>query len=428
MKNAFVAFLFALVLHIGVAPGDDWPQFRGPNRDGVWNETAILDRFPAEGLKFAWRAPVEHGFSSPVVANGRVYVTDAKYAKSRADERVHCFDEKTGETLWNFAYDAAYPDWALTQADVEKSGPTATPIVDDGKLYTAGMNGDLHCLDAATGRVVWKLNLQTEFHVQEFSFNASPVIEGKLLILSIGSFPHPADSCVVALDKSSGKLVWKTPDDGVTNSSPSVIASGGKRQLIVWTTQSIISLDPATGADYWREPEKIAGYPCSPPILKGDRLLVGGIMLKLQDDKPAAATLWPVGKGSRGRVLSNTSSAVFEGDFVYSALTSGQFVCMEANTGKEIWNTDRVTNQQAGSSVHITPIGNRALLFTDEGNLILAQLMPQGYSEMSRAKLIDPTYRFGGRNRAWTPPAFANGHVFARSDKELVCASLAAQP
>src|SRR5206468_6747359 len=145
-----------------------------------WSETGILQSFPPDGLKIRWRAPVGPGWSSPVVAQGRVYLTDSELNKPKAKERVHCFDEATGKSLWTYAYEVAYPDWAFPDR-----GPTATPIVQDGKLYTVGNKGDLHCLDARTGEVLWKRNLEKEYAVQEFAFNASPLIEGNLLILCI---------------------------------------------------------------------------------------------------------------------------------------------------------------------------------------------------------------------------------------------------
>jgi outer membrane protein assembly factor BamB len=194
---------------------DDWPQWRGPNRDGVWAETGILGSFPPDGLKVRWRARVGPGWSSPVVANGRVYLTDSELEKPRARERVHCFEESTGRPLWTFSYDVAYPDWAFPER-----GPTATPLVQGGKLYTLGNKGDLHCLDALKGEVLWRRNLEKEYDVQEFAFNASPLIEGNLLIVCIGSYPGTQASSVLALDKDSGKEVWKAPTGGLTNSSP----------------------------------------------------------------------------------------------------------------------------------------------------------------------------------------------------------------
>ncbi|MSU33728.1 MAG: hypothetical protein EXS36_01175 [Pedosphaera sp.] len=144
------AALSALLLS-GTAPlqAVDWPQFRGPNRDGVWNETGILDAFTAEGFKVRWRKPVGPGWSSPVVAQGPVFVTDALLQKSSVKERVHCLEETTGKPLWTYVYDVTYPEWVWVPS--QATGPTATPIVEASKVYALGANGHIHCLDTETG-------------------------------------------------------------------------------------------------------------------------------------------------------------------------------------------------------------------------------------------------------------------------------------
>ncbi|HSH15862.1 MAG TPA: PQQ-binding-like beta-propeller repeat protein, partial [Verrucomicrobiae bacterium] len=128
------------------------------------------------------------------------------------------------------------------------------------------------------------------------------------------------------------------------------------------------------------------------------------------------------------RVLSNTSTALLRGDYVYSARTSGELVCLDAATGHQVWQTNTLTDLKNGSCIHVTPCGEAVFLFTDRGDLIRGELTPQGYREFSRTHLLDPTSPFGDRKCVWTPPAYANRHVFARNDEELVCASLAASP
>ena len=130
----------------------DWPQFRGPNRDSVWNETGILKTFPAEGLKIRWRTPVGPGWSSPVVVRGRVYLTDMRLEKPKAWERIRCFKESTGKPLWTHASELVYPEWAFIPE--HSGGPAATPIVEDGKIYSLGRNGQVDCLDARNGKVI----------------------------------------------------------------------------------------------------------------------------------------------------------------------------------------------------------------------------------------------------------------------------------
>ncbi len=412
------------LLFAAPARAEDWPQFRGPNRDGAWGATDTLESFPIGGLSIRWRSPAGSGFSSPVIAEGRVFLIDAELSRPEAKERVRCFEETTGKTLWTFSYDVKYPEWVFDPQG--RVGPNATPVVRLGKLYTLGQLGHLFCFDARDGNALWKKNLEKDYQVKEFSGTPSPLIEGDLLILSIAGRP---DAGVVAFRKDSGEEAWKAFDEGQTNSSPTVIDAGGKRQLIVWTQGSVISLDPATGKSYWRERLNImADAAVSTPVFQKNLLFVGGLMLKLDADRPAASVLWPETQALARKVLSNTSTAVFLGDHLFSARSSGTLVCLEASTGKQVWETDRVTDQKSGASIHLTPNGDSVLLYTDKGELIRARLTPQGYNEMSRTRLLEPTYPFAGRKVAWPPPAYANLHVFARNNEELVCASLAARP
>jgi len=423
--RAMARLIPALALLVPLAlPAEDWPQFRGPNRDSVWNATGIVQTFPIEGLKISWRMPVGRGWSSPVVAQGRVYVTDVQLTPPTARERVLCFDEANGKLLWNHEYGVEYPDWAF---DPNAGGPRATPIIRDRKLFTLGSLGHLFCLDATGGDVLWTKNLAKEYGVKEFTgITASPLIEDGLLILQICAKPA---ACVVAFNRNSGKEVWRALDDSFTYSSPIVLTAGGRKQLIVWTQEAVTSLDPATGRTWWREEFRTPGdMAVATPTFSNHRLLICGLMMKLDADKPAASVLWPETRAVTKRVLSNTSTAFLQGDYVFSAKTSGELICLEAGTGKQVWQTNSVTSLKNGSSIHLTPNGDAVFLFTDRGDLIRAQLTPQGYREISRAHLLEPTSPFGDRKCAWTPPAYANRHIFARNDEELVCASLAGRP
>ena len=422
-KTRLVSSLTLLFLVASAIQADDWPQWRGPNRDGVWSETGILESFPPDGLKVRWRSTVGPGWSSPVVAKGRVYLTDSALRQPKAKERVHCFEEATGKTLWTHSNEVTYPDWAFT--DGRGRGPTATPLVHAGKLYTVGNKGDLFCFEALTGEVIWKRNLEKEYQVQEFAFNASPLIESDLLILCIGSYPGSSPSSVIALDKNTGKEVWKAPTEGLTNSSPIVISAGRKRQLIVWTQGSVTSLNPATGKIYWQEKMKTAAQDAvTTPVFQENRLLLSGLMLQLDSEKPAASVLWPDTKAVSRRTLSVTSTALLRGDHVFSARASGVLVCVEARTGKQVWEMDKVTDLRSGASIHLTPNGDGVFLYTDKGDLIRAHLTAKGCKEVSRTTLLKPI----AKAKAWAAPAYANRHVFARNDEELLCASLAAEP
>ena len=407
------------------ALAEDWPQWRGLNRDSVCNEAGLLESFPAAGLKIRWRAPVGWGFSSPVVAQGRVYLADSEVVKPKAKERLQCFDEATGKPLWAHAYDVAYEDWAFDPT--QEIGPVATPIIQNGKVYTVGRMGHLFCLDAIKGGVLWKKNLEEDYGFKFAPGAPSPLIEEDLLIVFVGG--KKPESCVVALHKETGKEAWKALDESLTFSSPIVIDSGGKKQLIVWSQESVTSLDPATGATWWQQPLLTSSdYAVSTPVFHKGRLLIGGLMFQLNSEKPEATILWPASKAPARRIYSHTSTALFRGDHLYSAKSSGELVCVDASTGKQVWESKEVTDLKGGASIFLTPSGDSVLLYTSQGELIRAQLTPEGYKEISRASVLVPTFPFAGRNIAWSAPAYANRCIFARSGKELVCASLAVEP
>jgi outer membrane protein assembly factor BamB len=193
--------------------------------------------------------------------------------------------------------------------------------------------------------------------------------------------------------------------------------------------QSITSLNPTNGAVYWREPTVSGGSPgfaaVSTPVIQGDRLLVSGLMFQLDKTKPTAKVLWPDTPSGTKRILSDTSTPLFNNDFIYSPRSGGQFVCLDAVTGRELWQTNTVTGLRPGASVHLTPNGSSLFLFTDQGDLVRAQLSPTGYTELGRTHLIEPTSLLFTNKFAWAAPAFANKNIFVRNDRELCCYSLA---
>ena len=417
------ALVLSLLLPL-VLRAEDWPQWRGPNRDGVCGEVGLLQSFPADGLKVRWRAPVGWGFASPVVAQGRVFLHDSDLSDYPGKERLHCWDETTGKVDWTHIYEVAYEDWAFEPT--QEIGPVATPIVHNGKIYCLGRLNNLFCMDVRNGDVLWKRDLVKDYEVAFSAGMPSPLIEGDLLILFIGV---KAGASVLALHKDTGQEVWRSLDERLTFSSPIVITSGGKKQLIVWTQESVTSLDPAAGTTYWRQ-RLLTGsdYAVSTPVLHKDRLLIGGLMFQLDSDKPGATVLWPKSTAPARRIYSHTSTALFRGDHLFSAKSSGELVCVDARTGEQVWETDKVTDLRNGASIHLTPNGDSVLLYTNKGELIRAQLTAEGYKEISRAAVIEPTMPFGGIKNVWAPPAYANRHIFARSGKELICASLADSP
>jgi outer membrane protein assembly factor BamB len=224
--------------------GNDWPQWRGPNRDGNWTETGTVEKLPAD-LKVRWRVPLSNGYSGPTVAKGLVYVTD-RVMEPKEIERVHCLDEKTGKTVWTHTYDCKYEGVSFP------NGPRASVTVQDGRAYSLGSMGNLFCFDAAKGAIQWSKNLNAEYKIRmpDWGIAASPLIEGDLVIVFVSGSEN---ACVIAFDRKTGKEVWKALPDRATYSSPIVIEQAGKRVLVCWTAERLVGLDPQTGSVYWEQ-------------------------------------------------------------------------------------------------------------------------------------------------------------------------------
>jgi outer membrane protein assembly factor BamB len=262
---------------------DDWPQWRGPNRDGVWRETGILAAIPEGGVKILWRARIGNGYSGPVVAQGRVFVTDHQLRPEV--ERVLCFEEATGKPLWTHSYPCEYEDMEYG------NGPRVSPTVHEGKVYTLGTKGHLFCLDAARGDVLWKKDLTKDFNAQipRYGASAAPLVEGDLLIVCAGGQP---DASVIALDRNTGAERWRALKDRPAYSPPIAITAGGCRQVIVWTADTVSALEPASGKVFWQVPYKATFDPAqavATPAFHQNRLLcwLPGIAAR-------SCSIWPL--------------------------------------------------------------------------------------------------------------------------------------
>lgn len=377
----------------------EWPQWRGPNRDASWNEKGLLRTFPQDGLKIGWRASLGPGWSSPIVAGHRVYVTDVQLKRPTARERVLCLSETKGNLVWVHDYEVKYPDWAFSP---NAGGPRATPIWQNGKVFTLGATEILLCLNASDGELVWKRDLAAVLGSSEFTgITGSPLIEGDLLIQNTCVKPGAS---VVAFNKETGEEVWRALDDTFSYSSPIVIEVGGQRQLIVWMQEAVTALDPKTGRTLWRELVRTPGdMAVATPVFLKPFLLISGFMLRLDDGAAKPSVIWPQNAAATKRVLSNTSTPLLMNGHVYAARTTGELVCLDAATGKEIWQTNTVTDLKNGAAIHLTQNGDSTLLFTNEGKLIRGRLSSAGYEEISRAHVIDATTPYNGRNVVWPP-------------------------
>lgn len=432
----------AVILATSFTSAADWPQWMGPNRDDVWTESDILETFPAEGPKVLWRKPIHGGFAGPAVAGGKVYVTD--YVKSAGDnkpaptkrndlqgkERVLCFDARSGDEIWKHEYDCAY-------TISYPAGPRCTPTVDGARVFALGAMGDLLCLDAATGSVIWSKNLPMTYGapVPLWGYAGHPLVYKNLLICTVGG----PGSVVVALDKSSGKEVWKALSaQEIGYSPPTLIEAGGVTQLLIFHGDGLNSLNPETGSLYWSEPLKTSfSMAIMAPRKGGDFLFAGGhsgksLGLKLDATKPAVTKAW---QGSRTTGLAPVSGTPFvENGIAYGIDGNGLFRAIRIDSGEHLWATAKPVNGKDDDrrgpnegATFVTKNADRFFIFGENGDLVIARLSPEKYDEVSRTKLLDPVGVGLGRAVVWSHPAYADRCVFARNDQEIVCVSLAKQ-
>jgi outer membrane protein assembly factor BamB len=438
MRNSTIVFLLLYIIPFGAVTAADWPQWLGPNRESVWQEEGIVDRFPDEGLKVKWRTPVGLGYSGPAVADGKVYVMDYELKSGKVEnspgtrgklegqERVVCLDAMTGELVWKHAYDRSYE---LSYP----SGPRCTPTVSDGRVYALGGHGNLTCLDAATGDVVWKKDFVKEYNAPTpiWGFAAHPLVDGDLLYCLVGG----QGSVAVAFDKKSGKEVWRAlsaAEQGYC--PPTMIEHAGVKQLLIWHPESLNALNPRSGEVYWSVDLKPAyGMSVTAPRKVGSYLFasaIGGIgaLIKLDDDKPAAEIEWR-GKPKDAVYCCSSTPHIVDGVIYGNDCQIGSLMAVRLDNAERLWETFEPTSGGDRRASHGTAFivrhGDRFFLFSETGDLILANLSKEGYQEISRFHVLDPTNECFGRDVVWSHPAFANKSVYARNDKELVCVSLA---
>jgi outer membrane protein assembly factor BamB len=427
--------MFALC-PFGPARGDDWTQWLGKNRNGTWNESGTLDHFPEGGVRILWRAEVAGGYAGPAVADGRVFLAD--YVRAEGDdtpnpgkkselvgtERITCLDAGTGAQLWQYAYPCNY---RLSYP----AGPRVTPTVDADHVYALGAEGNLICLKATTGDVVWKRDLKSDYQLPEaphWGFAAHPLVDQANLYCIVGG----EGSVAVAFDKLTGKEKWRALS-AVSQGycPPTMIEAGGTRQLLIWHPEALNSLNPETGSVYWSFELKPA-YDMSiiAPIRSGDYLYATALqgtslLLKLDASQPKAIEVWR----GHGPHPDHNPPLVVDGH-IYGVDEQGQLRCFDLETGERVWESMATcTNGRPANSTTGFIVANKDkyFIFTEQGELLVARMSTAGFEELDRAKILEPTSRTGNRRVVWSHPAFANQCMFARNDKEIVCVSLAAE-
>lgn len=378
----------------------DWPQWRGPRRDGVSLETGLLTSWPAEGLRVLWRTPCGEGYSALAIARGRAFTL----SREEDHEVILCLDDATGKELWRHAYPAPCK---LPYGN----GPRSTPTIDDDRVYSVGATGILHCLRAANGEVVWREDLLQAFNADNLirGTSSSTLVEGDLLLTNPGG---PGGNSIVALDKRTGDKIWGALDDPPSYSSPIALTAAGVRQLIFFTGDGLVGLAPVDGTLLWRFPWLThEGTHIATPIARDNYVFFssgyqkGGALLKLVPD----------GQGVRAervyqtRAMSNHfSTCVLYREHLYGCTEAGFLTCMNFRTGEVTW---RVRGYGKGTA--LAADGHLVVLAETGRKLALIEANPERYTEKGLCRIPE--------QRCWTVPTLAHGRLYVRLEEEIIC-------
>jgi outer membrane protein assembly factor BamB len=403
-KQLFGASVAAWIAGLAwTAVAADWPQFLGPERDGVSREKGPIEPWPKVGPAVVWEQKVGAGFSGPVVAGERLIL----FLRVGDNEVVQCFSAPLGKENWKFEYPTSYrDDFGFDE------GPRATSTIAGNHIYTLGAEGTLLCLDLETGKKIWQRNVNEDYQVRKgfFGVGTSPLVEGGLLLVNVGG----KGAGIVAFDKETGKEVWKATDHEASYSSPVATTIDGQRHVFFFTREGLVSLDPATGnvrfSKRWRSRINASVNAAAPLVLDGHVFVsacydVGAGLFRIRKDGPEE--VW-----KSDEVLScHYNTPVRHGDFLFGLHGRQEFGvelrCIEWKTGKVRWKREKF------GCASLIRIDQQIVALTEEGHLVLFEASPEGYQEKARAAVLNSPCR--------AHIALANGRLFARDGKRLVC-------
>ena len=403
------AWAVGLLLAGTAAPAADWPQFLGPDRNGHSPETGLLHSLPKKGPPVVWSRDVGEGYSGPVVAGGRLIL----FHRVGDRDVVECLDAATGKPRWKFPYATEYSD-RLGKGN----GPRSTPLIAGKHVYTLAADGRLHCLKLDSGDKVWVRSLNEDYGVRQgyFGVATSPLLVGDNLVVNVGG----RRAGIVALNKDTGKEVWKATGDPASYSSPVVATLGGDRskpRLVFFTRTGLVVLDPSNGAvlhsKRWRA-RIDASVNAAAPVVVGDEVFIsscyntGGTVLRVAKD--GVKTVW----ANDESLSAHFSTPVYVKGELYGfhgrQEEGTQFRCVDWQTGKVRWSKDGFG---CGS---IIAADGELIVLSESGELVLVEPTPAGYREKGRAAILTGPVR--------AHPALAGGRLYARDNRKLVCWNL----
>lgn len=413
----------ALLLGISLAGtvlGEDWPQFLGPTRDGMVQKQNLPDKFAAGGPRQVWSVPVGEGFGGVSIHKGRVYLLDRV---DDARDVLRCFGMTDGKEIWQTSYEVA--------GKLSYPGSRSTPTVDDKFIFTVGGFGHVHCFDRQTGTVVWAMDMRQSFNSEtpNWGFSQSPLLYGEHVIVAAMN----PQAGIVALDKATGEVAWKSGDvGGNTYASPKLYTLGGVEQVVFISSTGVSSVDPKTGKTLWRYNGYANRIPIpSPSQVDDKRLFVtggygsGSVMIQVTRNGEAweVKELWKTTHGTQIHPAYVIGEHIFlNGNTNETLKARGQdapgIICFDLD-GTIKWTAGNEPPIERGGMIVVD--GNGYLLNGQSGQLHLINISPQGFKPLDSAKLFET----GGRNQnIWAPMALSNGYLILRDQQTLKCIDL----
>ena len=382
-----------------------WTSFRGPNRDGRYDEMPVLTNWPSQGLPLVWKEPVGVGYASFTVADGRAYTIEQR----RRKEVVAAYDVNTGRELWTQAWNAEY-------TDETGDGPRTTPTWDDGWLYALGATGELRNLNASTGAVRWSKNILSDNGAEnlQWAMAASPlIVDDKVIVLPGGT----SGKSVVAYNKVTGAPIWKVQNDRQAYVSPMLVNLAGRRQILVVSSERVFGLAPEDGALLWSQSwDTDMGINVSQPIIVDkNRFFIssgygkGAALVEISGSGNSfqARNVW-----TNINMKNKFNSSVVNDGYVYG-LDEGILTCLDLNTGARKWKGGRYGYGQ------VLVASGHLIVMSDTGELALVKASPDAYTEVAKFTALN--------GKTWNYPAIAGGKLFVRNAKEMAVYKIAAE-